>query len=161
VVSGEWTPLRLSPAAALVVSRDLVGEAPADLLPERGDFEEVLARRRGPAPLAGRAPAALTEPLHEALHPEPSPDAVRAAIHLANLCLTLGEVPRARIGYEAVLSADASNAEALFSLGVCDLQEGNPSSAMVRWRDALTRVEAFERARFREGLERLEGSSPR
>jgi len=153
--SREWTPRATSPAAILLTPRDVPAPPLADTLPGDGDFDELLARRRGAAPGAGNALGALTNPLHEALHPSPSPDAVRAAARWATACLTLGKAGRARAGYERVLAVAPDDAEALFRLGICELRDGRPEEARARWTRALRRVGRGEREAFRRALEEL------
>jgi hypothetical protein len=153
--SGEWTPLATSPAAVLLGPRASSAPLLAEVLPSDEDYDRLLARRRGVAPGAGEALRIFAGPVHEILHPSPSPDAVRATARWAGLCLTLGKAARARAGYERVLAVSPGDAEALFRLGICDLREGRPDDARARWTEALSRVGRGERETFRRALDEL------
>ena len=82
--------------------------------------------------------------------------AVRRAVRLANLCLTLDRIPPARAGYQKVLEVEPEDPEALFNLGMCELREGNIDRARALWEAGLKRVGRDSRGLFREALERWE-----
>jgi hypothetical protein len=150
LASGRWTPVCLSPEAALLVSRR-VAEVPA-ARPGAIPWGEILAEPRGAEPGAGRALAALAGPLDRWLREDPSPSAVRRAVRLANLHLTLEDPAAAREGYEAVLVVAPDDAEALFGLGLCALRLGGPGEARRVWEGALARVDRGSRELFRAAL---------
>jgi tetratricopeptide (TPR) repeat protein len=153
LASGEWVPTCFSPEAALLVARALSPGAP--VRPSADGWEEILAEARAPEPLAGRSLALVTEPLDRLLRPSPAPSAVRRAMRLANLHLTLDDPTAARGGYSAVLAVAPADPEALFNLGLCELRLGRRDEARRIWEDGLARVDRGSRAIFRRGIDEL------
>ncbi len=147
--SGRWEGASWSGAGALLLRPGVARPAAPGLAPS--EWDALLDESRGPEPHAGRALAGITDPLHRWLSPSTPSAAIRRAMRRANLCLTLGDVPAARLGYDRVLARAPRDPEAVFNRGLCDLREGNRDAALRRWRDALPhlprgRREAFERA---------------
>lgn len=160
VESGDWTLACESPAAVLLLPA--AGSDPVPRIPARtaADWNARLAESRGPEPGGGRALSALARPITRWITPSPSPAAVRSAVRLANLSLTLGRLDDARAGLDAVLAQVPADPEALFNRGMCDLRQGRPDEARRRWRNALDQVPRRERARFEEALERVPAEGP-
>jgi tetratricopeptide (TPR) repeat protein len=153
LASGEWIPACFSPEAALLLSRAAIPVLP--VRPAADEWDEILAQSRAPEPHAGRALGFFTEPLDRLLRPSPAPSAVRRAVRLANLHLTLEDVTAARGGYLAVLAVAPADPEALFNLGLCELRLGRRDEARRLWEDGLARVDRSSRSIFRRGLDEL------
>lgn len=157
--SGEWKLLCAS-AEAVLLGRSEGGPDARDLRPAPETWTRLVSQRRGPAPGGGRALAFVTDPLDRLLSPTVPAAAIHRAVNLAGLCLQLGWLDEARLGYSRVLAVDPGDTEALFNAGLCELRAGRPGAAREMWTAALERVPAGRRTLFLEALERLARNAP-
>jgi hypothetical protein len=150
--SGRWEPRHWSAEAALLVRRAGADEpSPAPGLSGE-EWDRLLGETRGPEPHAGAALRSWTRPVHRLLSPALPDAVVRRAVRRANLCLTLGDVGSARVGYDRILEAAPHDPEAIFNRGMCDLREGRVEEARSRWRAALEHVPAARRETFERAI---------
>ncbi len=152
--SGEWKPVHFSPEAVALVTNQTGSHAPA-ARPPADRWPEILAESRGAEPHAGAALAFVARPLDAWLKPTPPPSAVRRAVRLANLHLTLDDPAAALSGYEAVLAVAPRDPEALFNRGMCALRMGRREDARRWWEDARPHVDRASRALFDRALREL------